>query len=261
MIMKPQKSFRLSGKVLLALAPLLVLCGCGPAKIEHGVEFVITVGTNHVSQVSSNEMRAVVKVLQKRMESIGCPGSVEGTGSDRISVKIDPDTKEQVESARFLSSRAGLLEFRLVHEESEKLLRDGIVPAGYELLNQPRAPTVGQKTIVPQLVGKASATGMAGQKFSRVTMSRNAVNRPEILFEFDQTGAAAFERVTTENVGRQLAIVLDREICSAPRIASPITGGHGSITGAFDEEEARNLITVLKYPLETPTKVIKERKF
>jgi preprotein translocase subunit SecD len=239
----------------------LVLCGCGPRRPEHGMEFLVVVGTNQASQVSSHEMQAVVKALGKRVDAIGRPWSVERSGDNRISVKIDPDTKEQIEQARLLLTRIGRLEFRLVHEESEKLLRDGIIPPGYEMLNESRVTRTGSKTIIPHLINRKPPAGMSGQKFSRVWVDRNALGDPEVHFAFDPEGAAAFERVTTENVDRQLAIVLDREIYSAPRIRGPITGGHGSITGSFSDDEARLLAMILSYPLETPAKLVEERRF
>ena len=244
---------------ILVLAPWL--CGCGPRKIEHGLEFVIAVRTNQVSQVSSNDVQQVVEVFQNRIATIGCPWSVEAAGGHRVSVKIDPESKEQVESARFLLTRIGRVDFRLVHQESEKLARDGIVPPGHEMLNELRAAPGGQRTLVPQIVSKEATPELAGAKFLRVSMSRGAMNQPEILFEFDPAGALAFERVTKENVGRQLAIILDRQILSAPRIASPIPGGRGSISGGFDDAETLSLITILKYPLEIPATMVEERRF
>lgn len=66
-----------------------------------------------------------------------------------------------------------------------------------------------------------------------------------ILFDLTKQGADRFAEVTTELVGRQLAIVLDREVISAPTIQEPITGGRGQITGSFTEQEAKDLATVL----------------
>jgi preprotein translocase subunit SecD len=66
-----------------------------------------------------------------------------------------------------------------------------------------------------------------------------------VEFELDDEGAKIFGDVTTALVGKQLAIVLDREVISAPVINEPITGGRGEISGAFTEDEAKRLSTVL----------------
>ena len=66
---------------------------------------------------------------------------------------------------------------------------------------------------------------------------------------FNQEGAAIFGRVTAANVGRQLAIVLDGELQSAPVIQDAITGGRAQITGNFSLLEAQRLASVLENPL------------
>ena len=54
---------------------------------------------------------------------------------------------------------------------------------------------------------------------------------PEIEFEFDSIGAEKFANLTTDQVGEQLAIVLDGELYTAPVIQGPIRGGRGVING------------------------------
>jgi preprotein translocase subunit SecD len=67
----------------------------------------------------------------------------------------------------------------------------------------------------------------------------------QIDFELTGEGADRFGEATTQLVGRQLAIVLDREVMSAPTVNEPITGGRGVITGSFTEDRAKDLATVL----------------
>jgi SecD/SecF fusion protein len=84
--------------------------------------------------------------------------------------------------------------------------------------------------------------------------------KPEISFTMDADGALAFEKVTRENVGRRLAIVLDGEVSSAPNINGVIPGGRGQITGNYTEKEAEALANVLQNPLETPVKIASQRE-
>jgi protein-export membrane protein SecD len=65
-------------------------------------------------------------------------------------------------------------------------------------------------------------------------------------FEFNAEGADRFGEITEDLVGKQLAIVLDRRVESAPNVESAITGGVGQITGGFAEQEARDLALVLQ---------------
>jgi SecD/SecF fusion protein len=84
--------------------------------------------------------------------------------------------------------------------------------------------------------------------------------QPEIDFTMDSKGAELFAQITKENIGKQLAIVLDGELYSAPVIQGEIPGGRGRITGTFTPEEAIELANVLENPLETPVKIIEERR-
>jgi SecD/SecF fusion protein len=70
-------------------------------------------------------------------------------------------------------------------------------------------------------------------------------------------GAQEWARITKESIGKQIAIVLDRAVYSAPTVQSEITGGNSSITGNFSLEEAQDLATILKSgKLPIPTEVV-----
>jgi SecD/SecF fusion protein len=71
-------------------------------------------------------------------------------------------------------------------------------------------------------------------------------NEPIVNFRFNLRGAQRFGVATTENVGRPLAIVLDNEVISAPRILQPITGGSGQISGRFTVQQANDLAVLLR---------------
>ncbi|HEY0570589.1 MAG TPA: protein translocase subunit SecD, partial [Enterovirga sp.] len=71
-------------------------------------------------------------------------------------------------------------------------------------------------------------------------------SQPIVNFRFNIRGAQRFGQATTENLGRQLAIVLDYQVISAPTIQSPITGGSGQISGSFTVEQVNNLAVLLR---------------
>jgi len=71
-------------------------------------------------------------------------------------------------------------------------------------------------------------------------------NEPIVTFRFNSSGARRFGDVTSENVGRPFAIVLDGKVISAPVIQEPILGGTGQISGDFSVEEANNLAILLR---------------
>jgi SecD/SecF fusion protein len=61
---------------------------------------------------------------------------------------------------------------------------------------------------------------------------------PQINFQFRPAASIRWKRITTDNVGRFLAIIVDGQVISAPKVLDPITGGNTSISGGFSPEEA-----------------------
>jgi preprotein translocase subunit SecD len=81
-----------------------------------------------------------------------------------------------------------------------------------------------------------------------------------VLMRLNSRGKRLFARLTRENVGRALAIVLDDTIFSAPVIQEPIPGGEARITGSFTPEEAHDLAIVLREgALPAPVSIIENR--
>jgi preprotein translocase subunit SecD len=92
-------------------------------------------------------------------------------------------------------------------------------------------------------VRKVAAVSGKDLRNARPTIDEN--NQPAVSFTLNNDGAARFSKVTGENIGRQLAIILDERVQSAPRIESRI-GADGRITGSFTNEEVQNLSLILR---------------
>lgn len=94
----------------------------------------------------------------------------------------------------------------------------------------------------------------------RLDLDQERPGAPGVSFTLTSRGGALFADITGANVGRRLAIVLDRRVQSAPNIHERIPRGQGSITGSFTEEEAQNLAIVLRSgALPAPVHVVEER--
>jgi preprotein translocase subunit SecD len=74
-------------------------------------------------------------------------------------------------------------------------------------------------------------------------------------FIFNQNGTERFAKVTGDNVGQSLAIILDGQVISAARIMEPILAGSGQISGPFTIEDANNLAIVLR-PGALPARLV-----
>ena len=95
-------------------------------------------------------------------------------------------------------------------------------------------------------------TGLTGRFLSNATLGFGSgatagITSPEVILNFDDEGAKLFEKITKENVGKQLAIFLDGQPISEPTIQEAIPGGQATITGRFTATEARDLVRNLNF--------------
>jgi len=113
------------------------------------------------------------------------------------------------------------------------------------VIYQGKDPSTGQP--IKYKLGPVQITGDMISKATAVFSSASQTAVPEWLVDFQLTkaGTSKFAQVTTALNQKQLAIILDRDVISAPTIQEPITGGSGQITGNFNEQRARDLATVL----------------
>ena len=231
--------------------------------LQGGTSFLVGMDTSKLEKSEDRErvLSQAVEVLRKRIDKFGVAEPlIQPAGNDRISIQLPGLSEELKEEYKRKIETAAFLEFRMVHENSDKLIEQGLTEPGYEILKEKRRNPDGSYGLIAYLVQKKAAKGLTGKNIKRAMVVRDQVsNQPQIDFELDIRGAELFGQLTTENVGRLMAIVLDGELYSAPRINSPILGGRGVITGAFNLKEARELADVLENPLEAPVKIIEER--
>lgn len=101
---------------------------------------------------------------------------------------------------------------------------------------------------------------LSGENLVDAQASYSQNNAPVVSFRFDSVGARKFGRLTSKARGRQLAIVLDGKVISAPNINEPILGGSGIITGSFTIEEVNELAVLLRAgALPAPLTIVEER--
>ena len=101
---------------------------------------------------------------------------------------------------------------------------------------------------------------MTGENLKRAEVGFGNLGGAEVHLEFNAQGAKDFGRVTSANVHKRLAIILDGTVYSAPVIRTPITGGRAEITGNFSLEEAKFLKNILNAgALPAPMKFMGQR--
>jgi len=219
------------------------------------------------SQLSEEEKKGVLErvltIVRNRIDQFGVSEpSIQTQGKDRIIVQL-PGVTER-ERAIELLGKTALLEFKLVDSDPDKLKAalEGNVPQGYELkysslpIKYKKAQLKGEPLL---LVKSASLTGKylidANMRFDQ-----NRFNQPVVALQFNKEGSEQFAKITTDNVGKRLAIVLDGEIQSAPLIREPIPNGEAVISGDFSQSEAGDLAVILRAgALPAPIHIEEER--
>jgi preprotein translocase subunit SecD len=171
-----------------------------------------------------------IEVLRRRVDALGTTEpNIQREGNDRILVEV-PGLQNPDKLKEILGTTAKL-EFRLVADP-------GADPAETELLDQVDQP--GKIPVEKRVMVQGEDLTDAQPGFDSRTQE------PVVNFRFNIRGGQRFGQVTSENVGRPFAIVLDGKVISAPRILSPITGGSGQISGHFTVESANNLSVLLR---------------
>lgn len=104
-------------------------------------------------------------------------------------------------------------------------------------------------------------TGLTGKNLKRSEVVFDPRSgQPQVALEFDDEGSKLFADITGRNVGKTVAIFLDYQLLSAPKVNEPITGGRAVIQGNFNVDEAKRLsISLNAGALPVPLKVLEQR--
>jgi preprotein translocase subunit SecD len=201
-----------------------------------------------------------LETIRNRVDQFGvAEPSIQQQGDNRILVQL-PGVQDP-ERAKALIGKTALLEFKFVNEgASVEQAVAGQVPPGSELLYERRVDkqTKEERRIPYVLEKKALLTG-ADIANARVSIDQNT-SEPYVSLELTAAGARTFADLTSANVGRRLAIVLDGNVYSAPVIRERIPSGQAQITGSFTSETATDLAIVLRAgALPAPVQVLEER--
>jgi preprotein translocase subunit SecD len=189
------------------------------------------------------------QTIERRVDELGVAEpsiAQQGANGDQILVQL-PGVSD-VNRAKGIIQSTGTLELKIVEQGSsasrDAFLVNGQVPAGMEIVPGSSGGVPGEVGgTVYYLVRRVAAVEGRDLRSARPSLDQNG--RPAVSFTLNSEGAQRFGRVTSENIGRQLAIVLDGRIQSAPTIEGRITSD-GQIFGAFTQEEVQNLSLVLR---------------
>ncbi len=226
---------------------------------ENSGTYRLTLKPEAVAEIKASANRQALETMRNRIDQFGVaePEIVPQAGN-RILVQLPgvADTQRAIA----LIGKTAQLEFKLVEELDPKGFTATTVPPGTELAyEQKRDNLSGRVERRPLIIrSRASMTG-EGIVDARAN-THNAQGEITVTVNFNEAASRQFGDLTTRNVKRALAIVLDGVVQSAPVIREPITGGVASISGDFTLEQARDLAVALRSgALPAPVNVLEQR--
>ncbi|MDB5585131.1 MAG: secD [Devosia sp.] len=190
-----------------------------------------------VAERMSSLVAQSMEVIRKRVDELGTTEpQIQRQGTDRVLVQV-PGFEDSTR-LKDIISRTARLTFHMVYPGLTADQADAqglpvgtyILPSndgGRELLYEDVA--IGGESLVDSQPSFDSQRGI-----------------PVVSFKFDTRGAVTFGQITSANIGKRFAIVLDDQVITAPVIQSAITQGTGQISGSFTTQSANDLAVLLR---------------
>jgi preprotein translocase subunit SecD len=208
-----------------------------------------------IDNALNQAMDVAKEVIDRRINELGTrEPTIIRQGANRIVVQV-PGLQDPSQLKSLLGQTAKL-EFKLVDYTADPAdVAQGRAPVGSEILPYPSSHT-GMPVIAVkrQVMVSGDELTDAQQGFDQQN------NQPIVNIRFNGSGGRKFGRVTSENVNRPFAIILDGKVLSAPNINEPILGGSAQISGNFTVESANQLAIALRSgKLPVALTVVEER--
>jgi preprotein translocase subunit SecD len=225
-------------------------------EVVDDTRFVLTPTAAGLNVAVSQAMESATEVVRKRIDALGTrEPTIIRQGDNRIVVQVpgfdDP------EALKDLLGQTAKLEFKLVDVEAVQAdVAQGVAPPGSEIL-----PYAASADFAGQPIAVRRLGGIKGDTLANAQAGVDQqTNEPVVNITFDAQGGRKFAQLTTDNVDRPFAIVLDGEVLSAPNINEPIIGGSAQISGGFTSETANQLAIALRSgALPVDLTVVEER--
>ncbi len=192
-----------------------------------------------LAQAVDTAMKDATEVVRRRIDELGTKEpTIIRQGATRIVVQVPGLQNPQ--ALKDLIGKTAKLEFKLVDESANPAdVAKGIAPIGSQILPYPGDPR-GAVALKRSVVISGDQLADARQEFDQQT------NAPQIAITFDAVGGRRFAKVTTENVNKPFAIVIDNKVISVANINEPILGGRASISGSYTVQTANDLAIALR---------------
>ena len=206
--------------------------------------FVINFSKQGIVELKNSSQDQALEIVRRRIDEIGTnEPNILKRGNDRILVEL-PGLDDPMRIKTLLGKTANLT-FRFVTSEND----DSFGSEKLEYLDNDEVSNVSKRII------------LSGDNLLDAQPRMNSeTNETVVSFTLDRVGAKRFGKATSTGIGKQLAIVLDGKIISAPVIRDTIASGSGQISGGFTFQSATDLALLLRSgALPAPLNIIEER--
>jgi len=232
-----------------ALADSFVSGGFDRSSAGEGA-YAFSMRPNVVVQTRLDAVTQAIQTIERRVNELGVSEpNIAAYGSEGDQIMVELPGVEDVARAKELIRETAILEIKLVESgpalDQTSLLAayGGQLPTNMEVASGP-SEVPGDPSAVFYLVRQTAV--VTGNDLRNARPTVDELNLPAVSFTLNSEGVAKFSRATTENVGRQLAIILDGQVQSAPVIEQRIAQADARITGQFTQQEASDLALVLR---------------
>ncbi len=220
--------------------------------LQGGTEFVVSFDKDQIpeNQTADVVRDQILEILRNRLDKSGVTEpEVKSITDTDISIRMPSVDEGDKTGIRSTIKEAAKLQFFLVAQNNETLVsaynadQNFQNPAGIirkEIIEERNGEEVSEVIFLEQ-----TPAPVRGEDIKSAFATVNEFGRWSISMSFNDRGTAAFADVTSANIGRRLAIMLDDTVYSAPTINTAITGGSAEITGSFTYEDARRLAGVI----------------
>ena len=207
-------------------------------------EFILSLSKYGLIEIKTSSQDQALEIVRRRVDEVGTnePNIIK-RGNNRILVEL-PGLDDPMRIKSLLGKTANLT-FRFVTQNNNDTF-------GTEMLEF-------EDGLSEAMVSKRIILNGENLLDAQPQMN-NQTNETVVSFTLDRVGAKRFGKATSTGVGKQLAIVLDGKIVSAPTIQSVIASGNGQISGNFTFQSATDLALLLRSgALPAPLNIIEER--
>lgn len=223
-----------------------------------GTKVLLTMTAQEIQQLRTRAVQQAIETIRNRIDQFGVlEPDVRLAGNDRIMIEL-PGIKDP-QQAISLIGRTAVLEFKLVAQNvTQKQIDEHNLPPGVKLF-----PMRSSDSTAPQsMIALEDKTLLTGQYITDAKVEiggGSSFGQATIALNFDRQGGRIFERITGDNVGRKLAIVLDGVVYSDPVIKERIPDGRAVIEGAYSDQDAKVLAIALRTgSLPAPVKILEQ---